>query len=77
MRKLFISIVVILAFGNQVLTLAGEPNSTFGLQGRVITDLSITDYAKGGPIAMQPDGKVILTANQYDQFSVLRFFALI
>ncbi|MFZ1679362.1 MAG: T9SS type A sorting domain-containing protein, partial [Saprospiraceae bacterium] len=47
----------------------GKPDSTFGASGIVITELSsFYGYSHGDLIALQSDGKIIVVANNHDQF---------
>jgi uncharacterized delta-60 repeat protein len=59
----------------------GTTDTSFGVSGIVITDLSTSpyDYDLGGPMAVQPDGKIIIAAknglsyNDIGYTSILRY----
>lgn len=56
----------------------GKPDSTFGAAGIVSTDLnSLYPYFIGGLLALQPDGKIIVVAKNFDQFGDLHPSAIL
>ena len=60
-------------FGLMRLTSSGKLDTSFGDRGKVITNLSGTDWAEA--VALQDDGKIVVVGNGGNDFAVARYFA--
>src|SRR5262249_38734986 len=63
----------------QVLAAAGDLDSSFGVGGKVVTDVSGFTEESGEDVALQPDGKILVagfalnSTNGTDDFVVIRY----
>src|SRR5215471_11898927 len=71
--------IIAAGYGNGYYELArfkinGTLDSSFGIYGKVTTDIVAGSYDRGTAVAIQKDGKILLTGYTYSDFATVRYY---